>query len=326
MKILVVDVAAESGGALTILNQYYNTFSNDKDNKYIFCLSVVQDLKPTDNITILKFPWVKKSWAHRLWFDYWYSRKIIKDYSIDQIFSLQNILVPYTKLPQILYLHQPLPFCDYKFSFLDNKKFWVYQNIIGRVIKNSVKKAKKVIVQTEWMKQAVIVQCGVEDAKIDILSPNASVAIGRFFDMNKWERFFFYPASNLSYKNHKVIFESIKLLKQQGVSNFKVAFTLSQDTLPKGCAGLYEEQKENIVLLGNMTHGQVMELYSQSILLFPSYIETFGLPLLEARCCKAPIIASDMPFSREILEDYENAYYFNAFSAEELKNFILKFL
>jgi glycosyltransferase involved in cell wall biosynthesis len=326
VRILVVDVAAEAGGALTILNQYYDSFSMQKENEYIFCISVVDGLKPMDNVSIVKLPWVKKSWFHRLWFDYFYCLKVIKKYNIDQIFSLQNVLVPMTKLPQILYLHQPLPFSNYKFSIFENKKFWIYQNIIGRMIKKSVKKAKKVIVQTEWMKQAIIHQCGIDEAKIEKIAPTTSISVKHFFDMTKWQRLFFYPASNLSYKNHIVIFEAIKLLKQQGSSNFKVAFTLTQEALPKDCAALYIELKENIELLGNITHEQVMELYSRSILLFPSYIETFGLPLLEARSCKSPVIASDMPFSREILEGYDNANYFSAFSADELKNRILKYI
>lgn len=326
MRILVVDVAAESGGALTILNQYYDSFAHDKDNEYIFCVSVVDGLKPTENISIEKYPWVKKSWFHRLWFDYFYCRKIIKKYNIDRIFSLQNTLVPMTKLPQILYLHQPLPFCNYKFSFWEHKKFWIYQNLIGWLIRKSIKKAEKVIVQTEWMKKAIIEQCGIEEKKVEKIPPIVSIQANCSFDINTWQNLFFYPASNLSYKNHRVIFEAIKLLNEQGISKFKVAFTLTRETLPQDCAMLYDELHENIELLGNITHEQVMELYSQSILLFPSYIETFGLPLLEARCCKSPVIASDMPFSREILEGYDHADYFNAFSAVELKNIILKYL
>ena len=39
MKILVYDVAAENGGAISILKQYYNKFSQDTENEYVFVLS-----------------------------------------------------------------------------------------------------------------------------------------------------------------------------------------------------------------------------------------------------------------------------------------------
>jgi glycosyltransferase involved in cell wall biosynthesis len=325
MRILVVDVAADSGGALTILNQYYGIFSADTKNEYIFCVSVAP-VAPAGNISVERFPWVKKSWFHRLWFDYVVCRRIIKKYRADRIISLQNTLVPAVRLPQTLYLHQPLPFCTYKFSFFENKKFWIYQNIIGRLIKKSVRKAEKIIVQTEWMRQALVEQCGVAEGKIEKLPPAVSVDVECRFDGDHWQRLFFYPASNLSYKNHKVIFQAVLLLKQQGITDFQVVFTLTPSTLPKDCAALYEELRDIIQLAGNMSHSRVMALYGSSVLLFPSYIETYGLPLLEASACKSPIIASDTPFSREILADYEYVDFFDAFSAEALKNLMQKYL
>ena len=39
-RILVVDVAAHEGGALTILQQYYQAALNDADNEYVFFIIV----------------------------------------------------------------------------------------------------------------------------------------------------------------------------------------------------------------------------------------------------------------------------------------------
>ena len=40
-------------------------------------------------------------------------------------------------------------------------------------------------------------------------------------------------------------------------------------------------------------------------LVFPSYIETYGLPLIEAASLGVPIIAADLPYAREVLEGYD---------------------
>ena len=40
-------------------------------------------------------------------------------------------------------------------------------------------------------------------------------------------------------------------------------------------------------------------------MLFPSYIETFGLPLIEAASFGIPILAADMDYAREVMVDYE---------------------
>ena len=45
------------------------------------------------------------------------------------------------------------------------------------------------------------------------------------------------------------------------------------------------------------------------ITLFPSYIETFGLPLLEAKELNGIVLASDRPFSHEILDGYDKAIF-----------------
>ena len=47
--------------------------------------------------------------------------------------------------------------------------------------------------------------------------------------------------------------------------------------------------------------------YARSVLVFPSYIETIGLPLLEARSVGAPILAADCLYARDGVEDYEKA-------------------
>ena len=68
MRILVYDVAASSGGALTVLNSFYEEFCKDTKNEYIFVLSVCK-LKEQPHIKVLNFPWIKKSPLHRMYFD-----------------------------------------------------------------------------------------------------------------------------------------------------------------------------------------------------------------------------------------------------------------
>ena len=60
MRTLVYDVAADSGGAATVLQSFYEEFKKDTENEYIFVLSVYE-LPETDNIKVLNFPEVKKS-------------------------------------------------------------------------------------------------------------------------------------------------------------------------------------------------------------------------------------------------------------------------
>lgn len=326
MNIMVFDVPAENGGALSILNDFYEEAKSyrSKDINWFFVVSK-PEIQETYNIKVLRFPWVKKSWWHRLFFDHFIAPKLINKYNIDKALSFQNVIIPHTNVQQVLYVHQPLSFVKYKFSLKENKLFWIYQNIISLNIINSIKKADKVIVQTKWMKSACIEKSNVLSEKIKIVPPQINIDINNFFQPNEVTLSnFFYPAGVSSYKNHKIIIEACKKLLKESVKNYKIIVTLKGDE-NNHIYELYKEAKKYnlpIQFVGNLPREKVFDLYTKSILLFPSYIETFGLPLLEARLHKGLILASDSPFSHEILDGYENAHFFDPFNEIELARLI----
>lgn len=331
MRIMVFDVPAESGGALSILNEYYDNAANHKDKniEWIFVVSK-PDLKPTDNVKILRYPWIKKSWIHRLYFDYFVAPKLVYKYDVDEILSLQNLIIPKVKnTRQSLYVHQALPFVDYKINFKENKKLWIYQNIIGRKIVNSIKKADHVIVQTNWMKKICIEKTGIEANRIEVRPPEVNIQVKEYFQNTRENmRTFFYPANGSYYKNHRIIVEACKWLIEDGVTDFNVIFTLKGDE-NSHIADLYNSSKEMqlpINFIGHITREKVFEHYSKAILIFPSYIETFGIPLLEAKLHRAIILASDCAFSHEILDGYEKVYFFDPFDIGKLKKLMKKLI
>jgi len=116
------------------------------------------------------------------------------------------------------------------------------------------------------------------------------------------------------------------ILKQNEELNYRLLLTITCQQLPRECKGLIDQVKDNVVFLGSLTHQEVMKLYCTSVLVFPSYIETYGLPLKEASLCGAPIIAADRPFSREILEHYENKFLFPLHDAEQLAKYMMHYL
>lgn len=312
-KIMVFDVPAESGGALTILNQFYEKALLDKENDYIFVTGKIS-LTESENVKNISFPWIKKSWIHRLFFDEFLAHKLVKEQKIDEILSLQNVSIKKSDISQKLYIHQPLPFVDKRYKITENLKFWLYQNIISKRIYKSAQTVDEVIVQTEWFKKEVVKRANINSSKVVIQIPETNIKVEKYFERNEKNlKTFFYPASALSYKNHKVIIEAALLLKRQGVDDFEIIFTLEGDE-NKEISGLHDTAKFNklpITFIGSIPYDDVLSYYSHSILLFPSHIETYGLPLLEAREHKTAILASGYPFSKEILKNYDDARFLN---------------
>lgn len=320
MRTMVFDVPAVSGGALTILNQHYDAAIKDKDNEWIFVVST-PELKEADNVKVLNFPWIKKSWFYRLYFDKFVAYKLVEKYQVNEILSLQNVVVNGAKVKQTLYLHQPLPFIEKKYGIIENFKFWVYQNVISKMIYKSIREADKIIVQTKWIRDAAIDKANVKKEKFILKQPKLNVEVKKLYSLDKEsEKLFFYPSSGLIYKNHIVIINACKILKQKEVSNFKVIFTLNGDENKhiKTLKQIVIDEDLPIEFVGSLDIETVYEYYSKSILIFPSYIETFGLPMLEAKMHKSPILASDCAFSHEILDGYDKVDFFNPFDANEL--------
>jgi len=61
---------------------------------------------------------------------------------------------------------------------------------------------------------------------------------------------------------------------------------------------------ENIHILGEVAYSDIRSYYgAANIFVFPSYLETFGHPLLEAMASGLPTVAADIPVFREIAEN-----------------------
>jgi glycosyltransferase involved in cell wall biosynthesis len=75
--------------------------------------------------------------------------------------------------------------------------------------------------------------------------------------------------------------------------------------------------RERIHIIGAMPHSEVQGYYAgASLFVFPTYLETFGHPLLEAMACNVPVVTSDLPVFREITGDA--AIYADPFDASAI--------
>ncbi len=322
MKIIVLDIAASKTGAVSILKDFAEYLRSHPDgNEWIFVIGVPGLVEEEGNIRVILKEDVKRSWPSRLKFEWFTGTRFLASLNADAVFSLENTL-PKTSLKSVLYVHQPLGYQRRKnFSFFkkEERHLAVYQHLISKLIDGSVRRAGKCIVQTEWMRQAVLEKCGVEPERVIKILPELPHFDGDNTGSAHWQRDrFFFPAGPILYKNHSLVVEAAILLNRRGIKDFQVTFTLSEKEAGAALCGRTLKTENNIVWAGTISREEVIRRYREETLVFPSYIETFGYPPAEARALGGNILASDLPFCREVLEGYAKAVYFDPFDAESL--------
>ena len=124
--------------------------------------------------------------------------------------------------------------------------------------------------------------------------------------------------ANYPHKNLQIIPKLINEIQNIDPElNFKVHISLKKEDL-----NFNDKYDSYINYLGNVPLIQLPLLYQQmDVLLMPSLLETFSTTYLEAMAMKVPIVASDMPFSRDICA--EAALYCSPLKADEYAEKIL---
>lgn len=141
-------------------------------------------------------------------------------------------------------------------------------------------------------------------------------------------KYFFLPNQFWAHKNHKVIFEAIKLARQQTPDILLICSgQLSDERNENYVAGLQlfiaeNGLQANIMLLGLIPFGDVLSLMKSSIAIInPSYFEGWSSTVEEAKSMKKNLILSDIPVHRE--QAPFQATFFDPYKAEELADILV---
>lgn len=322
MRILVYATAAEYGGSLTIIQNYYNNYKFH-DDKVIFIISN-NALASTDDVKIISYPKIKKSKIYRLYFYWFILPKITNRFNPDKIISFNNIfLFSVKKRFQSIYLHQIIPFIDYKNRFKSSKKTWYLNYLLGPLIRYSVKKTDEIIVQSDWFKDILINSFKISSRKISVEKPTFNKG---FFlpymqpnEYNDEKVTFFYPAGLVDYKRHDLIMDTFKNLNEKDLKKIDIFFTFNKNEA-RIFLKKYTNHNSPRIVTRILSKYELGFLYQNAFLIYTSQFESYGLPLQESRELGGKIITLNKPYSREILKGYKNVYFFN--NSEELESLI----
>ncbi len=116
---------------------------------------------------------------------------------------------------------------------------------------------------------------------------------------------FLYVASGEPYKNHHQLIEAWRLLAEEGLFP-SLRLTLDEARFRTLCREIEEVRQRyrlKVTNMGVLSHGEVLALYKNvDALIYPSTLESFGLPLIEARQAGLPVLASELDYVRDVLD------------------------
>lgn len=328
MKISVVGLASRTGGGFTVLRDLFEYANNvDSNNQWQFLLSDQELSSASDRVEVLKLAPIYGGIRTRLWVELTSARKAVREYDPDIVLTLQNIdTLARCNKPLAIYMHQALPFqndFELTMSNIEDMKAKARQAILKRLILISMMRAKVTFVQTTWLAKnlnlelpkAMVFPIGYNSPSVQAVD-----ALTRYVPTG-----FFYPASPQRYKNFETLHRAIRCMStDQRQLIGRISITITREQLRSLVIGINEAELDWYEYLGWLDRSEMERMYESSILVFPSLVESLGLPLYEARAKGIRIVAANNSFSREALNDYTRVNWFQSKDEESLAKAMLE--
>lgn len=333
-RFLINALSSEAGGAQTLLHFMMRNYSSLPED--FECIFLVKEF-PAKEFSQLKsrIIVINKNLSNplkRYLYEHYFIKKNEKNLGLKGVIHLGNFVSGGSSVIQVVYLRNSLFFSKNfrkelrKRGHLTYLAYLEFQTLLSR---HSIRKAELVIVPSESFKDQIINSLGEKhEAKIVPIKYGIDP---EFFkqdsDVNpslreKLERINgFYKILHVGnysyYKNFSLIIKMIPHLKNIIGENFRVILTTKIGDGIKNyfydSTGDWKLMKELnaekfFLMLGRVNYSDLSYLYRNcDVFIWPSYSESFGFPLLEARYFKLPAVSLSLPVNREV---YPEALFF----------------
>lgn len=174
------------------------------------------------------------------------------------------------------------------------------------------------IVQTQLIKKLLQENLNINLDQISIYPVFKGVSESHI--TKKHTNNFVYISSSVFHKNHIRLIKAFIYAANKTVKEINLHLTVDKEQLPK-----YVFPKNlNVQFHGTLSKDYVNELYNScEFAIYPSLVESFGLPLIEATHHGCKVIASDLPYVHEIVKP---SLIFDPYSVKSISKSILKAL
>ena len=320
LRIVVSAVNFTEGGPLAVLRECLASAAAVLPVKWeLIALVHRTDLITEPRVRLVLIPNAKKSWFHRLYWEWFGFMRISRELKPVLWLSLHDITPRVSATRQAVYCHNPSPF--YRISLREallEPKFLMFNQFYIFLYRLFISRNYCVIVQQEWLRTEFRRRMG--HIPVVVAHPSFRAAQCPSVPTLGLTFVFIYPALPRVFKNIEILCEAAQLLASRGGSGFEVRLTLdgSENRYARWLHSKFGAT-EHLQFIGRQTKDEMATQYLEaSAVVFPSKLETWGLPITEGKAQRRPLLVADLPYARETVGTYDLVSFFPAESAEAL--------
>ena len=333
MRIAINALSAVAGGGITYLNQLFKHLSEiDKKNEYLVITTgngkqiLYADYK---NFRMISFKLPGLSTILRLLWEQLYLWFILKKYKVDILYSPANIGLIFYPFPTVIMIQTVAPF-DSEMIKKQNVYYQLKFNILKLLTNLSIKKARNVIFISDKARKELNLYYNLQEEKTSLVYHGKSKLFKPNLDYNLLEEikqkynldeFILYVSNIYRYKNFFELIQAFSLIKNKIDPNLKLALVGksfdNKYTEALKAFVLNKEMRDRVIFFGHIPYEELPCFYTLcQLFVYPSTCESFGMTLVEAMACGAPILSSDIEPMPEICQDA--AIYFDPFNPQDI--------
>jgi glycosyltransferase involved in cell wall biosynthesis len=314
-KLVVSAVSLVEGGTLSILLDLAEHLGAEFASEDVLYLINGRVAEHFAGKRVEVHSWPKRSWISRVWFEKVFVRTIERRLRPRAWLSLHDITARLRETPQLLYCHNPSPFFDLSTPLpVVDIKFQLFSRFYDYLYRWDIQKNAGVIVQQDWMRQEFLRRYRLRNGQVIVAKPISSSARSNDVKLLPPLRtpspstplVLLYPTLPRVFKNIEFIGELARSLVAQPI-RFVVTIDGTENSYAQYIKREYSDVP-TLQLIGRQPRSVILQMYEEAdALIFPSRLETWGLPLSEFMTTGKPIFAADLPYAKEVLSGYGSA-------------------
>lgn len=320
LRIVISAVNLIEGGTLTVLRECLASAAAVLPAEYeIVALVHRADLICEPRIRLISIPSAKKSWLHRLYWEWFGFGRISRELKPALWLSLHDITPRLSPTRQAVYCHNPSPF--YRIGLreaVQEPKFLMFNQLYALLYRAFIRRNYCVIVQQDWLRTEFIRRIG--QIPVVVAYPSLQAVECPVVQTSGSKFVFIYPALPRVFKNIETVCKAAQILVARGVGGFEVRLTLdgSENRYARWLFKKFGEMAQ-VRFIGRQTKNEMASQYRDaSAVVFPSKLETWGLPITEGKAQRLPLLVADLPYARVTVGTYGLVSFFSAESSEAL--------